>query len=304
MKLTIATRKSPLAMAQTHWVAAQLQQHYPDADIELLPLSTRGDEVLDKSLAEIGGKALFLKELEMAMLDGRADMAVHSLKDMPADLPEGLCLAGVCERVDPRDVFVSAKANCLADLPAGSVIGTASPRRQSQLLHAYPALRVQTIRGNVQTRLDKLYAGEVDGLLLAAAGLLRLDLMAEIKDYLSVEDFLPAIGQGVLAIECRSEDVSLQQQLQPLIHGPTWVTVQAERALSARLQASCHSPLAAYATLSEDTLTLTAMVGSLDGKQHITQTLQGDVNVPVELGEQMAEALLAQGAAPLLKQTG
>ncbi|MCC5826774.1 hydroxymethylbilane synthase [Alkalimonas sp.] len=296
----IATRKSALALWQAEYVKAELEKHHPQLTVQLVPMSTQGDKILDTPLAKIGGKGLFVKELETALLDGRADIAVHSMKDVPVAFPDGLVLHTICPREDPRDAFVSNRYASLADLPAGAVVGTSSLRRQCQLKARRPDLQIKDLRGNVNTRLAKLDQGDFDAIILAAAGLIRLGFQQRIAGWLEPEQSLPANGQGAVGIECRADDPAVQQLLAALHDTDTADRVLAERAMNRRLQGGCQVPIGAYAELSGDTLWLRGLVGSLDGGQ----ILQAEARAPRQqaeaLGVQVAEALLEQGAAELL----
>jgi hydroxymethylbilane synthase len=299
--LRIATRKSALALWQAEYVKTQLQLHHPDLAIELVPLSSRGDQVLDIPLAKVGGKGLFVKELEQAMLEGRADIAVHSMKDVPMEFPAGLGLAVICEREDPRDAFVSNRYASLDDLPPGARVGTSSLRRQSQVLARRPDLVVEFLRGNVQTRLAKLDAGDFDAIILAAAGLMRLELNERIRQKLPVEQSLPSGGQGAVGVECRMDDRKLLQRLEVLHHPVTADCVHAERAVVRRLQGSCQVPIAAYAIREgEDQIWLRALVGEPDGSELVASEIRGPVSEADKLGEQLAEELIAAGADKIL----
>lgn len=299
-RLRIATRRSALALWQAEHVASALRAVHPGLAVELVPLSTRGDEILDTSLALIGGKGLFTKELENAMLEGRADLAVHSLKDVPALLPDGMTLAAVLEGADPLDALVSNQHASVAALPPGARVGSSSLRRESQLRHGFPALEFVGLRGNVNTRLAKLDAGDYDAIILAASGLERLGLADRIRERIDPALCLPAIGQGVLAIECRADDESTLARVAALEHPPTRARVSAERTVNRTLHGSCQAPVAAYATQSGDTLTLRARVGSPDGRTLLEAVATGPSDEPVALGERAAESLLAQGAAAIL----
>lgn len=268
--------------------------------MELLALSTRGDEILDTSLAKIGGKGLFVKELELALAQGRADLAVHSAKDVPMELPEGFALGAILEREDPRDAFVSGKFAALDALPAGAVVGTSSLRREAQLRSRYPQLVVNSLRGNLDTRLAKLDRGEHDAIILAAAGLKRLGLGARIRSVLTVEQSLPAAGQGALAIEYRAERADIAACLAPLNHRATELAVRAERAVSRALGGSCQLPLAAYASAGASTLDLRGLVASPDGRDMISAAVSGPSGSPEELGARLAAELRAQGADRIL----
>ncbi len=299
--LIIATRQSPLALAQAHFVKTQLERH-PHLTVNLLPMTTDGDRFLSKPLYNLGGKGLFVKELEQALLDGRADLAVHSLKDMPAQLPSGLQLATYCEREDPRDVFVSRDYAQFHDLPQGARIGTSSLRRQAQLSALRPDLTFIPIRGNVGTRLEKLDHGECAGLILASAGLKRLGLVDQIQHYFALNDCLPAIGQGTLALECRHNDHSTHDLLAILNHPETAICARAERALNAHLNGGCRSPMAGYARLDGDRLILSALVGSPDGQIIIRAILEGSAGKPEDLGIDVAQMLLVRGAGQFLNE--
>ena len=300
--IRIATRKSPLALWQAHFVQSRLQQLYPQLRVELLPMSTKGDKILDSPLAKVGGKGLFVKELEQAILAGDADIAVHSMKDVPVEFPDGLGLSIICERDDPRDAFVSSRFSSMAELPAGSRVGTSSLRRQCQLRASRPDLQILDLRGNVNSRLAKLDAGEYDAILLAAAGLKRLGLQARITTLLPPEQSLPANGQGAVGIECCLDDDELLTLLAPLEHGPTRQRVLAERAMNRALQGGCQVPIGAYAELEGDQLWLRGLVGSADGRQILRAECRGAASAPEALGQALADQLLAQGAARLLTE--
>ncbi len=299
-QIRIATRKSALALWQAEYVKARLEAAHPGLIVTLVPMVSRGDKLLDAPLAKIGGKGLFVKELETALLDNEADIAVHSMKDVPMDFPEGLGLYCICEREDPRDAFVSNTFASLDALPAGSVVGTSSLRRQAQLLARRPDLEIRFLRGNVNTRLAKLDAGEYDAIILAAAGLIRLGFEARIRDFLSAEDSLPAGGQGAVGIECRSADVELQALLAPLHHADTADRVNAERALNKHLNGGCQVPIACYALLEGDQLWLRGLVGQPDGGELLRAEARAPRAAAEALGVQVAEALLAQGADRVL----
>ena len=297
-RLTIATRRSRLALWQAEHVKAALERSHAGLAVELLPMSTRGDEVLDRSLEQIGGKGLFVKELETAMAEGRADLAVHSMKDVPAELPEGFVLAAICTREDPRDALVSRRFASLAELPSGAVVGTSSLRRAAQVRERYPALEIALLRGNVETRIAKLDRGEYDAIVLAVAGLVRLGLAERIRSRLSLEESVPAPGQGALGIECLAARKDVQQMLVPLADPATALCVRAERAVSRALGGSCTLPLGAYAVLRERTLSLSALVASADGRRVLrAQASGGD---PEEVGARAARALRDQGAEAIL----
>lgn len=301
-ELRIATRKSPLALWQANYVKAALEHHHPGLTVTLVPMSTQGDKILDTPLAKIGGKGLFVKELESAMLENRADIAVHSMKDVPVEFPEGLGLAVICERDDPHDAFVSPQYANIEALPAGAIVGTSSLRRQCQLKAARPDLVIRDLRGNVNTRLAKLDAGEYDAIILAAAGLRRLEKSDRIRALLPAETSLPANGQGAVGIECRLDDAQTLALLAPLEHAETRICVTAERAMNRTLQGGCQVPIGAYAILeSENTVWLRGLVGALDGQQIIRSEIRGDIADAETLGQQLAQTLLEQGAADILK---
>lgn len=298
--LRIATRKSALALWQTEHVAACLREHHPDLVIERVPLSTRGDEILDRSLAAIGGKGLFLKELEVAIEEGRADCAVHSLKDVPMALDAPFALAAVLERADPFDAFVSNRYATLDDLPQGARVGTSSLRRQVQLRAKRADLQPADLRGNVNTRLAKLDAGEYDAILLACAGLQRLGFHDRIRARLAPPDFLPAVAQGAIAVECRADDAATHALLAPLNHAPTRRCVDVERAMNLRLAGSCQVPIAGYCTEDGDTWTLRALVGDERSGDILRAEGNADAASLDTLGARVAENLLARGADRLL----
>ena len=299
-EIRIATRKSALALWQAEYVKACLEQAPPGLLVSLVPMVSRGDKLLDAPLAKIGGKGLFVKELETALLDNEADIAVHSMKDVPMDFPEGLGLFCICEREDPRDAFVSNTFASLDELPAGSVVGTSSLRRQAQLLALRPDLKIHFLRGNVNTRLAKLDAGEYDAIILAAAGLIRLGFGARIRASISVEASLPAGGQGAVGIECRSADAEIHALLAPLHHRETALRVTAERALNKHLNGGCQVPIACYALLEDEQLWLRGLVGQPDGGLLLRAEGRAPAADAEALGVQVAEALLAQGASAIL----
>ena len=300
--LRIATRQSPLALWQANFVKAELEKHFPKLEIELVTMVTKGDIILDTPLAKIGGKGLFVKELELALLENRADIAVHSMKDVPMTFPEGLGLAVICEREDPRDAFVSNQYQNLDELPKGAVVGTSSLRRQCQLMAAYPHLEIKSLRGNVGTRLSKLDNGEYDAIILASAGLIRLGMPERIRSFISVEQSLPAAGQGAVGIETRLDDQRVLSYLAKLNHQPTAYRVIAERAMNAHLQGGCQVPIGGFATLENDELTLNALVGSLDGSTIIRASGVAPVDKAEQLGIEVATKLLAQGADKILAE--
>lgn len=299
-RVRIATRKSALALWQAEYVKARLEFFHPGLVVELVPMSTQGDKILDTPLAKIGGKGLFVKELETAMLEDRADIAVHSMKDVPVEFPEGLMLSTICEREDPRDAFVSNHFSSLDQLPHGAVVGTSSLRRQCQIKALRPDLQIRDLRGNVNTRLAKLDAGEFDAIILAAAGLIRLGFHARIAAYLPVSQSLPANGQGAVGIECRSDDAAVRALLAPLEHTATRQAVLAERAMNRALQGGCQVPIGAFAEIDGDKLYLRGLVGQLDGQQILQAEVRGAAADGEALGQQLAGMLLAQGAGAIL----
>ena len=299
-KLVIASRESRLAMWQAETVSAQLRELYPHSSVEILGLTTRGDQILDRTLSKVGGKGLFVKELEIAMLEGHAQLAVHSLKDVPMELPPEFELAAVLEREDARDAFVSNDYDSLAALPAGAVVGTSSLRRQALIAARFPHLVIQPLRGNLDTRLAKLDRGDYAAIILAAAGLKRLGLPQRIRSLLEPEESLPAPGQGAMAIEIPAGRADLRALLAPLNHADTAAAVRAERTLSRVFGGSCQVPLAAYATVSGGQLRMRAMVGTPDGQRIARAEASGPADAPEALGEQVAAALNAQDAAAIL----
>ncbi|WP_225086106.1 hydroxymethylbilane synthase [Pectobacterium colocasium] len=299
--IRIATRQSPLALWQAQYVQQCLNLLYPDLHVELVPMVTRGDIILDTPLAKVGGKGLFVKELELALLEGRADIAVHSMKDVPVEFPDGLGLTTICERDDPRDAFVSNHYDSLEQLPEGSCVGTSSLRRQCQLRARRPDLVIRDLRGNVGTRLSKLDSGDYDAIILAVAGLKRLGLEERIRSALSPEESLPAVGQGAIGIECRLNDDRIRQLLAPLNHFATAARVLAERAMNVRLEGGCQVPIGSYAELEGDTLWLRALVGAPDGSQMIVGERRGSVSDAEQIGIALAEELLAKGASAILQ---
>ncbi len=305
--LVIATRESRLALWQAEHVRDLLQALYPACKVRILGMTTQGDQILDRSLAKIGGKGLFVKELEVAMEQGLADLAVHSLKDVPMDLPPGFALTAVMEREDPRDAWVSSRHASLADVPAGAVVGTSSLRRESQIRARFPQLRVEALRGNLDTRLRKLDEGRYAGILLAAAGLKRLGLESRIRALIDTQDMLPAVGQAALGIETRADRPGLARALAPLNHLPTALCAHAERAVARGLGGSCTTPMGSHAVIDGRQMTLRALLGLPDG----SRTLHAQASAVVvdtagaeALGRQIAQALRAQGADALLAQLG
>jgi len=300
--IRIATRKSPLAMWQAEYVAAALKAAHPGIRVELLGMSTQGDKILDTPLAKIGGKGLFVKELEQGMLEGSADIAVHSMKDVPVELPDGLHLPVIMEREDPRDAFVSNAYASLDELPLGARVGTSSLRRQSQIMARRPDLELLPLRGNVNTRLRKLDEGEYDAIILAAAGLIRLEFAGRIRAFIEPEQSLPAIGQGAVGIECRADDARVNALIAPLHHPHTATRVLAERAMNNRLEGGCQVPIAGHALLDGDQLWLRGLVGSVDGETIIRDEIRGSATGAETLGVTLAERLLDAGAAKILKE--
>ena len=303
MQVRIATRKSALALWQAEHVASLLRLQAGVDGVELLPLSTRGDEVLDRSLQKIGGKGLFIKELEVAMQNGDADIAVHSMKDVPADLPDEFTIAAVLERANHADALVSPNGAQLSDLRQGALIGSSSLRRQAQLRMMRPDLVVEPLRGNVNTRLRKLDNGDYDAIVLAAAGLERLELASRISQQFKPAEMLPAATQGVIGIECLTSNEALIDILQTLNHETTALTTAAERAIAATLHASCQSPVATYATTSGESLEVTALVALPDGSESLRDSMAGDAGAAAQLGRALAERLLARGARELLERS-
>jgi len=302
--LRIATRKSQLALWQAEHVADLLRRAHPGLPVELMPMSTKGDRILDRSLAAIGGKGLFIKELEVALEEKHADIAVHSMKDVPGELPAGFVIAAVLERADPRDALLAPRTQTVTvgDLPVGARVGTSSLRRQAQLLALRPDLRIEGLRGNVNTRVGRLDSGELDAIILACAGLIRMGWEGRITGRLAPDVFVPAVGQGVIGIECRSDDAATRALLEVLNHAATRIVLDAERAFAGRLGGSCQSPIAAYATLAGDGLTLDGLVAEPDGSRLLRDTMRGVADQPRRLGVQLAERVLAAGAGPLLER--
>ncbi|WP_439102294.1 hydroxymethylbilane synthase [Congregibacter sp.] len=300
--VVIATRESPLALWQAYFVRDTLLETHPGITVELLGMTSRGDQILDVPLAKVGGKGLFVKELETALLDGRAHIAVHSMKDVPMEFPEGLELAVICEREEPADAFVSNRYENLDALPAGAIVGTSSLRRECQLRANRPDLEVRFLRGNVNTRLRKLDDGEYDAIILACAGLIRLEMGERIRARIPVTDSLPAGGQGAVGIEIRSDDTATRKLLEPLHHGPTAERVLAERALNRRLQGGCEVPIASYAVHEGDQLWLRGLVGRPDGTHTLRAEARGGRENPEALGISVADSLLEAGAAEILAE--
>lgn len=300
-EIRIATRKSPLALWQARYVKAALEAEHSMLQVDLVPMTTRGDKILDAPLAKVGGKGLFVKELERAMLENKADIAVHSMKDVPMEFPPALGLAVICQREDPSDAFVSNNFASLDALPKGARVGTSSFRRQCQISNLRPDLKILDLRGNVGTRLEKLDADNYEAIILASAGLTRLGLVERIRQRLSAEECLPAGGQGAVGIECRKEDIETLQLIDCLQHQATSSCVVAERAVNARLQGGCQVPIASFAEIDNKKLSLRALVGSLDGTRLLRSQLIGDLHLAEQLGISVAEDLLSQGAAEILE---
>ena len=300
--IRIATRESPLALWQAEYVKAELLLAHSGLRVELVPMTTRGDQILDSPLSRIGGKGLFIKELEVAMLQGHADIAVHSMKDVPMEFPEGLGLAAICEREDCRDAFVSNNHETLDSLPHGAIVGSSSLRRQCQLRALRPDLQLKDLRGNVGTRLRKLDSGEYDAIILASAGLIRLGMPERIRQFIPTAQSLPAGGQGAVGIECRLDDKSTMDLLQSLHHEPTAICVTAERAMNTRLQGGCQVPIAALAELNPDnTIQMRGLVGTVDGSRILRSEISGAAHLAEELGITLADDLLRQGASAILE---
>lgn len=300
--LRIATRQSPLALWQAEFIKTELEQQHPGLKVELLGITSKGDKILDVPLAKVGGKGLFVKELENALLAQEADIAVHSMKDVPMEFPKGLGLAIICEREQPTDAFVSNHYSCLDELPAGAVVGTSSLRRETQLRERRPDLEVKFLRGNVNTRLAKLDAGEYDAIILASAGLMRLKMHDRIRQHIPPEQSLPAGGQGAVGVECRSDDQATLDLLKPLHHSHTATCVTAERAMNRRLEGGCQVPIACYAVLDNDHLYLRGLVGKPDGSLVLRDEIEGTAAQAESMGITLAERLLSAGADSILAE--
>lgn len=302
MKIRIATRKSPLALWQANFVKQQLETFHPSLVVELVPMVTQGDVLLESPLSKIGGKGLFVKQLEQAIMNGQADIAVHSIKDIPAVFPQGLTLSTVCQRDEMRDALISNQYQHLDELPHGAVVGTSSLRRQCQLRAKYPHLQIKDLRGNVGTRLTKLDNQEYDAIILAAVGLKRLGLQNRIKQYIDTDLILPAVGQGAIGIESRADDKTLSELLAPLEDKNSRICIEAERAMNLALQGGCQVPIACLSQLENDSLTLRGLVGRIDGSEMIKAEIIGDFTQAEALGRQLADNLLAQGAKAILAE--
>lgn len=302
MRIRIATRKSPLALWQANYVKQQLLATHNNLTVELIPMVTQGDVLLDSPLSKIGGKGLFVKQLEQAMLNNDADIAVHSIKDIPVQFPEGLILATICQRDEVRDAFISNKYNSLDELPKGAIIGTSSLRRQCQLRAKYPHIQIKDLRGNVSTRLAKLDEHQYDAIILAAVGLKRLALDNRIKQLIDTDLILPAVGQGAIGIEARTNDQVILDLLAPLDDKNSRICIQAERAMNQQLQGGCQVPIACYSQLKNNTLSIQGLVGRTDGREIIKSQIQGNADQFEQLGHSLAEQLLNQGAKKILKE--
>lgn len=298
----IATRRSPLALWQAEYVRSSLIALHPGIKVELVKMVTQGDKILDTPLAKVGGKGLFVKELEVGMLQGDADIAVHSMKDVPVEFPEGLHLGVICQREDPRDAFVSNEYADIKALPQGAIVGTSSLRRQCQLRSWRPDLQIKDLRGNVNTRLSKLDHSEYDAIILASAGLIRLGFKERIRQYLDTEISLPAVGQGAVGIECRIDDERINQLISPLNHEATKTCVMAERAMNQRLEGGCQVPIAGYAQLEYGQIKMRGLVGRPDGKQVIRGNIEGSAKNAEQLGRMLADDLLSRGAKEILQE--
>lgn len=299
-KIKIATRKSPLALWQAEFVKSELEKHHQGLEVELVKMSTRGDEILGTSLSKIGGKGLFIKELELGMLEGVADIAVHSLKDVPYQLPEEFELGAVLQRENPKDAFVSNIYQSIDELPIGAKIGTCSNRRIVQIKSIRPDLQILDLRGNVNTRLAKLDAGEYDAIILATAGLIRLGFEKRITRELDLYQSLPAVGQGAVGIEIRKDDSKIQELIDPLIDTTTTICTSAERSMNKHLEGSCSAPIAGFATITDNILNIKGLVGSVENNIILSSSVSGDIDNPEQLGQQLAQNLLDQGAKKLL----
>ncbi|HET9444861.1 MAG TPA: hydroxymethylbilane synthase [Steroidobacteraceae bacterium] len=300
--IRIATRQSRLALWQAQHVATKLRAAHPGLTVELVPMTTQGDRILDRSLAQVGGKGLFIKELEIAISEGRADIAVHSMKDVPSDMPPGMILAAMLPRADPSDAFVSLRHEHFSQLPQGARIGTSSLRRQCQLKDARPDLQMLTLRGNVETRLRKLQEDQYDAIVLAAAGLIRLGLEDRITHRFDLEKFVPAVGQGIIGIECREDDLRSIELVRALNDALAWQCCEAERAFALRLQGSCQSPIAAHARIENGQLQLRGVIGSPDGQEMYRGVNSGGVADVQAIGKALADRLLDSGARALLEK--
>jgi len=299
--IKIGTRGSNLALWQAGWVQSTLQSIYPSFSFEIVSIKTKGDKILDVPLAKVGGKGLFVKEIEEALLDGRIDLAVHSMKDMPAEVPDGLCIGAVPERESPQDVLISQKGVLFSELSTGASIGTSSLRRSAQLLKVRPDLAIVPLRGNLDTRLKKVAAGDMDAIILAAAGVKRLGFESRITEYLDESIMLPAVGQGALCIENRENDPVIKPLIAALNHQQTRTVVSGERAFLLRLEGGCQIPIAAHGKIENDIFTLSGLVATIDGKRIIKDTISGPVDKAESIGIQVAESLISMGAKKILE---
>jgi len=300
-RIRIATRKSQLALWQAEFVAKSLKECHPGLEVELVTMTTQGDRILDSPLAKIGGKGLFVKELEQSILRNESDIAVHSMKDVPVELPEGLHIPVILEREDPTDAFVSNDFKCIDDLPQGAVVGTSSLRRRCQLAEMRPDLVINDLRGNVNTRLAKLDQGDYQAIILASAGLRRLDMPERIRESLSAQVMLPAIAQGAIGIECRQGDTEIEALLAPLNHVETSIRIEAERAMNTRLNGGCQVPIGGYAEIEKDIILVRGLVGRPDGSEMIHGVISGRPEDAAELGDVLGQDLLSRGAAEILQ---
>jgi len=303
-RIRIGTRGSRLALVQTHSVADAIRAKHPEVAVVVEIIETQGDRVLDRPLSAIGDAGVFIKEIEAALLEERVDLAVHSMKDLPSKLTDGLALAATTERFDPRDVLVARSASSLETLPRGGTVATGSLRRRSQLLALRPDLKVEDLRGNVPTRLEKFDRSTWDAIILAGAGLERLGLATRIRSYIPIESMLPAVGQGALALETRASDRELAETVAFLSHAPTERAVVSERSFLARLEGGCRVPIAAYAEIRGGSLSLRGYVGAVDGSRHLRREIEGDSSRAEGLGLELAESMLAEGAAAIIRQSG
>ncbi len=300
--IKIGTRGSALAVWQSEWVRSQLMGLHPDYEVELVKIKTTGDKILDVPLAQVGGKGLFVKEIETALLEKRVDLAVHSMKDMPAEVPPGLCVGVVPERENPQDVLISRNGESFKDLPKGARIGSSSLRRGAQMRHVRPDVTVHSLRGNLGTRLKKLETENLDAIILAAAGVRRLGLKDRITEYIPDSVMLPAIGQGALSIEIRDDDENIRGLTAPMDHRESRLAVECERAFLARLEGGCQVPIAGHATVAGDTVVMTGLVAEVDGSVLLRETIRGPVGKRMELGEELADLLLDKGGRDILKK--
>ncbi len=302
--ILIGTRGSALALWQAQWVKNQIKKNYPSVDVKIVKIKTKGDKITDRPLATVGGKGLFVKEIEQKLLDKEIDIAVHSMKDMPGDLPQGLIIGAVPARENPFDVIISKNGLTLAELPAGAKIGTSSLRRASQIKHTRPDIITESIRGNLDTRLKKLETGEFDAIILAAAGIIRLGMKKKITEYLGETTMLPAVGQGALCIESRHDDNETSLMLKPLNHMETNISITGERAFLKRIQGSCHIPVACFGKIENNNIILTGLIASENGKQIIKQTIKQNTNSAQQAGIDLADSLLSKGGREILENLG